>query len=159
MNIIANQCRKIKPSREFWFDWCLKSVSRIPIKKHCISKSDSNLESKTVVTPCFGNVHCNLYDNHHVGPNLGQWEKEDTPQPLPSEPQGSKVPPLRHGLMVMMILTWSREIEELLEDSALSNPESPSLAFLKRKIPQFPTFSHFRGLKWSLTVVCTFFGT
>ena len=159
MNIIANQCRKIKPSREFWFDWCLKSVSRILIKKHCISKGDSNLESKTVVTPCFGNVHCNLYDNHHVGPNLGQWEKEDTPQPLPSEPQGSKVPPLRHGLMVMMILTWSREIEELLEDSALSNPESPSLAFLKREIPQFPTFSHFRGLKWSLTVVCTFFGT
>jgi hypothetical protein len=29
-------------------------------------------------------------------------------------------------------LTWSREIEELLDESALSNPESPSLAFLNR---------------------------
>ena len=57
----------------------------------------------------------------------------------------------------MSFLTWSSEIEELLEDSALSNPESPSLAFLKRR--KFH-FSCFRGLSMVTdSCVFTFFGT
>ena len=54
----------------------------------------------------------------------------------------------------MVILTWSREIEELLEDSALSNPESPSLAFLRReKFHISPLFSTSEDFQCSLTVV------
>ena len=45
----------------------------------------------------------------------------------------------------MSFLTWSSEIEELLEDSALSNPESPSLAFLERKNSLFLLQRTFNG--------------
>ena len=80
----------------------------------------------------------------------GQENIEDIDWP-PLSPQVSIRPKF---LTSLLFLTWSREIEELLEDSALSNPESPSLAFLKRKkISQLSTFSTSGNFQWSLTVV------